>query len=410
VAEGETGNRRRWLMLGLGLAAQTASCSFLYGLPFLVPAMRATEHLSLAQAGVVVSAPTVGLLLTLIAWGAAADRYGERLVLAIGLGLCGALVVVAATLVHGMVGFVLLLGLAGAAGASVNAASGRVVMGWFAAHERGVAMGVRQTAQPLGVGIASLSLPILAGAIGFRAALLLPAGLCLVCALLVVIFVVDPPRPARTAGERPRSPYCEATLWRLHAASTMLVVPQFAISAFALEYLVTVPHWGLGAAGGFLAVIQVCGAVGRLGAGYWSDRVASRLRPMRQLAVASAAVMLLAAVGDRTSAVLVVVAIAVGAVITVADNGLGFTATAEFAGQAWSGRALGAQNTAQNIAAALTPPLLGLVIGGSGYAVAFGVAAIFPMLAIGLTPVAAETLARAVKAETSARSGVPRSH
>jgi len=131
---------------------------------------------------------------------------------------------------------------------------------------------------------------------------------------------------------------------------------------------------------------------------------------MRQLAVASAAVMLLAAVGDRTSAVLVVVAIAVGAVITVADNGLGFTATAEFAGQAWSGRALGAQNTAQNIAAALTPPLLGLVIGGSGYAVAFGVAAIFPMLAIGLTPVAAETLARAVKAETSARSGVPRSH
>lgn len=200
MAEGETGNRRRWLMLALGLAAQTASCSFLYGLPFLVPAMRAAEHLSLAQAGVVVSAPTVGLLLTLIAWGAAADRYGERLVLAIGLALCGALVVVAATLVHGMVGFVLLLGLAGAAGASVNAASGRVVMGWFAAHERGVAMGVRQTAQPLGVGIASLSLPILAGAIGFRAALLLPAGLCLVCALLVVIFVVDPPRPARKAG------------------------------------------------------------------------------------------------------------------------------------------------------------------------------------------------------------------
>jgi sugar phosphate permease len=409
VAEGDTGNRRRWLMLALGLAAQTASCSFLYGLPFLVPAMRAAEHLSLAQAGVVVSAPTVGLLLTLIAWGAAADRYGERLVLAIGLALCGGLVVVAATLVHGMVGFVLLLGLAGAAGASVNAASGRVVMGWFAAHERGIAMGVRQTAQPLGVGIASLSLPILAGAIGFRAALLLPAGLCLVCALLVVIFVVDPPRPARKAGERPRSPYREATLWRLHAASTMLVVPQFTISAFALEYLVTVLHWGPGAAGGFLAVIQVFGAIGRLGAGYWSDRVASRLGPMRQLAVASAAVMLLAAAGDRTWAALVVVAIAIGAVITVADNGLGFTATAEFAGQAWSGRALGAQNTAQNIAAALTPPLLGLVIGGSNYAVAFGVAAIFPILAIGLTPVAAETIARAEKAEASARSGVPRS-
>jgi sugar phosphate permease len=267
-------------------------------------------------------------------------------------------------------------------------------MGWFAPHERGVAIGVRQTAQPLGVGIASLGLPILAGATGFRTALLLPAGLCLVAAVLVAVLVVDPPRPSAKAGERAASPYREATLWRLHASSTLLVVPQFAIAAFALEYLVTVAHWAPSAAGAFLAVVQVFGAGGRLGAGYWSDRVASRLRPMRQLAIASAAVMLLAAAGDRTWLWLVVVAIAIGAVITVADNGLGFTATAEFAGPAWSGRALGAQNTAQNIAASLTPPLLGLVIGESSYAVAFAVAAIFPLLAIGLTPVAAETLAR----------------
>jgi hypothetical protein len=34
---------RRWLILGLGLTAQTASCAFLYGIPFLVPAMRAAE-------------------------------------------------------------------------------------------------------------------------------------------------------------------------------------------------------------------------------------------------------------------------------------------------------------------------------------------------------------------------------
>jgi sugar phosphate permease len=281
-------------------------------------------------------------------------------------------------------------------------------MGWFAAHERGVAMGVRQTAQPLGVGIASLSLPLLAGVTGFRTALLLPAGLCLVCAVLVALLVMDPPRPTAKDGERNRSPYREATLWRLHAASTMLVVPQFTIAAFTLEYLVTVLHWSPGPAGGFLAVIQVLGAGGRLGAGYWSDRVASRLGPMRQLAVASAAVMLLAAAGDRSWSWLVVLAIAVGAVITVADNGLGFTATAEFAGPMWSGRALGAQNTAQNIAAALTPPLLGLVIGGSNYAVAFTIAAVFPVLAIGLTPVAAETLARkrqAAPAGADAASG-----
>jgi hypothetical protein len=85
---------------------------------------------------------------------------------------------------------------------------------------------------------------------------------------------------------------------------------------------------------------------------------------------------------------------AIGAVITVADNGLGYTATAEIAGSAWAGRALGTQNTGQNVIAALTPPVLGLIIGAGGYATAFACAAIAPVLAIGLTPVRAESSIR----------------
>ena len=391
TADVRPGYRRRWLILAIGLASQASASAFIYGLPFLVPNMQREAHLSLAAAGVVVAAPTVGLLLTLIAWGAAADRYGEKIVITLGLTGCGAVVVLAVTAVHGLAAFVVLLGVAGAFGSSVNAASGRVVMGWFAVHERGVAMSVRQTAQPVGVAVAAVSLPLLARHAAFRDALLLPAGLCLLCAVLVVAFVVDPPRPRAKAGERAASPYHTPTLWRVHAASAMLVVPQFAISAFGLTYLVTTQHWLAATAGGFMAAIQAVGAVGRLGSGYWSDRVGSRLRPMRQLAVASAGVMLLAALGDRTTPWLVVAALAIGAVITVADNGLGYTATAEIAGSAWAGRALGAQNTGQNVVAALTPPVLGLVIGAGGYATAFACAALCPVLAIALTPVRAET-------------------
>jgi sugar phosphate permease len=387
------GYRRRWLILAIGLACQVATSSFIYGLPFLVPTMRAAEHLSLAQVGVVVSAPTIGLLLTLIAWGAAADRFGEKIVITIGLAGCGALVVLAVLTTHGMTGFVVLLGLAGAFGSSVNAASGRVVMGWFAKHERGVAMSIRQTAQPLGVAVAAISLPLLARGGSFRGALLLPAGLCLGCAILALVLLVDPPRPPVKAGARTGSPYRTPVLWRVHGASAMLVVPQFTISAFGLEYLVSTQHWLAATAGAFMAAIQLVGAVGRLGSGWWSDRVGSRLRPMRQLAIASAAVMLLAALGDETWSWLVVFAMAIGAVITVADNGLGFTATAEIAGSAWAGRALGTQNTGQNVVAALTPPVLGLIIGASGYATAFACAAICPVLAIALTPVRAEATA-----------------
>jgi len=81
-----------------------------------------------------------------------------------------------------------------------------------------------------------------------------------------------------------------------------------------------------------------------------------------------------------------VLAFAAGAVVSVTDNGLGFTAAAEIAGPRWAGRAMGAQNTAQNLAAILTPPLLGVLIESSSYGWAFAVAAIFPALAVWLTP------------------------
>jgi sugar phosphate permease len=381
-------SRRRWLILAVGVLAQASSCSFLYGIPSLVPAMRAADGLSLAQAGVIVAAPTMGLLLTLVAWGAAADRYGERIVMATGLTLTGVLVVVA-TRVPDLALFAVLLGLAGAAGGSVNAASGRLVMGWFDRDQRGVAMGIRQTAQPLGVGLAAVTLPPLAGTTGYRSALVLPAVLCVLSAAAVVVLTADPARSPVSAAAA-RSPYRDATLWRLHAASAMLVTPQFAISAFAMEYLVRQRHWLAVAAGTFLAVVQLCGALGRIGTGVWSDRVGSRLRPMRQLAVASAGVMLLFAFGDAVAPWAAVVAIALGAVITVADNGLAFTATAELAGPAWAGRALGIQNTGQNIVSSLAPPVLGLIIGASSYSIGFLVAAICPLIAIVATPVAAE--------------------
>jgi sugar phosphate permease len=385
----ETIGRRRWLMLGLGLAAQTASCAFLYGLPYLLPDIRSTEHLSLAQGGALVAAPTIGLIVTLIAWGAAADRWGERLVMASGIGLCG-LLLLASQLSGGVLYLGAVFALAGAAGASVNAASGRVVLGWFGPDRRGFAMGARQMAQPLGLMIAALALPPLAGRWGFRTALLFPAGLCLVVAILVASFVLDPPRSAKAAGERTASPYRSSALWRVHGASALLVVPQFATSAFALEFLVSERGWAAAPAGRVLAIVQLAGALGRLVVGVWSDRVGSRLRPMRQIAGASAVAMVVLAVGAGLHSVLAMVALVAASIISVTDNGLGFTATAELAGQSWAGRALGAQNTSQNIVAFATPPVLGAIIGGPGYAVAFALAAIFPALGVFTVPVDSE--------------------
>ena len=77
----------------------------------------------------------------------------------------------------------------------------------------------------------------------------------------------------------------------------------------------------------------------------------------------------------------------IASVITVSDNGLAFTAIAEIAGPFWSGRALGAQNTSQHLAAAVAAPLFGGSIGVVGYPMAFAVSALLPLVAIPVVPV-----------------------
>jgi sugar phosphate permease len=381
---------RRWVILAIGVCAQASACAYVYGVPFLVPQLRDTLGLSLAAVGRYVAAPVVGLLLALVAWGAAADRFGERRVMSTGLLLGSAAMGTAALAPVGdSVARLLLLALGGAMAASVFAASGRLVMGWFPRHERGVAMGVRQTAQPLGVAVAGFTLPTLAATAGTFASLALPAALCLVMGVLVAAFAADPPR-AGLAEAAAGSPYRTALLWRVHAASALLVMPQFAVSTFTVEYLVREQGFAAAAAGVLVGVVQFVGAAGRIGIGWWSDRVGSRMRPMRQISVATVAVLVAFAAGDLFAPWLAVAALVVGGLVTVAHNGLGYTATAEIAGPAWSGRALGVQNTGQNVFSALTPPVLGAAIGTLGYAAGFLLAALAPVVATAVTPVRQE--------------------
>lgn len=370
----------RWAMLSLGMAAQGAGCVFMYGLPFLLPAFQEELHLTLAQAGILVGAPSAGMLCTLIAWGWVADRYGERLAMTAGLALAAAFLGAASTTSR-PVAMAVLIALAGASGAAANAASGRVVLGWFPKRQRGVAMGWRQTAQPLGVALAGIIAPRFATVSG---ALLAMAAICAVTALAVGVFVADPPRPQSAPGERAASPYRTAALWRVHGASMLLVLPQFTTSAFALTYLVTARGWDAAVAGQLIAAAQFAGAGGRLLCGTWSDWAGSRVGPMRRLAVINATCMTLLAAAASTSwgTPLVIAAL----VVSMSGNGLAFTAVSELAGTSWAGRALGAQNTAQNVVAAATPGAIGALITGSGFAAAFALAGALALTAAFATP------------------------
>lgn len=73
--------------------------------------------------------------------------------------------------------------------------------------------------------------------------------------------------------------------------------------------------------------------------------------------------------------------------ITVADNGLAFTAVAEIAGPYWSGRGLGIQNTGQNLASAAVAPIFGALITAAGFPATYLVAAIVAAAAVPVVPI-----------------------
>jgi MFS family permease len=389
----EDESSRRWAILAAGLAAVTAACAVQYGLPYLIPAFRA-EGRGLEEATLLATAPIAGLLVTLIPWGVAADRWGERRILVGGLLIASVALALAAAFDTTLARW-LLLAVAGGASASVHATSGRLVLGWFPAERRGIAMGIRQMGQPLGVGVGAIVLPVAAAAGGIGSALVVLAGVAVGIALVALVVVRDPERSRRGPGSAAASPYRDAYLPRIHLASALLVIPQFAVNVFAFDYLVTILGWPAAVAGPLLATASVIGAFGRLVLGWWSDRIGSRLRPMRTVAVSTAVVTALLAVLAPGGTWLVVVPLVMALLTTVAPNGLAFTAVAERAGPAWAGRAFGIQNTGQNGVAALGAPVLAALIGGLGggsvgYAAAFASTALAPIVAAFLIPVRAE--------------------
>ena len=381
-------------MLAVGTAAQASSATMVHGPAFLIPVLHTRAGLSLAEAGLVAAAPMAGLMCTLVLWGLVVDRRGERFAMLTGMsGVVAA--GLAAVLVDGPWQVAAALFVAGACSGATNAASGRIVVGWFPPERRGLAMGIRQCAQPLGVGVGALTMAFLADRHGVAAALWVPLAAAAVALALVAVLVIDPPRPPAIERAGGTNPYrTDRYLTRLHGTSMLLVVPQFLVWTFGLTWLVDELGWAAGVAGVVVAGTQFLGALGRIGAGHLSDLVGSRTRPTRWIAWAAAATMLaLGAAASGSGGVVVtlaVVLLVVASAITVADNGLAYAAVAERAGPFWSGRALGIQNTGQYLVASAAAPLAGVVIAAWGYGAAFALAAGFGLVAAAAVPVAQE--------------------
>lgn len=368
----------RWAVLAAGTVAQASFSAITIGIPVLAPVLRDEYGLSLGGIGLLLAASWIGATVTLLPWGLAADRYGERVVLAIGLAGCAACFVGAAY-APDFETLIALLAVSGAAGASVTSASGRAVMHWFGPHERGLALGIRQTAVPIGGLVAALAIPSLAGAGGSEYAFLFVAAFCAAGALAGLLVVrgreiadgIEPETVARTLRD--------GRLWRLCLGSGIYLYAQVAIIGFGVLFLHDEHRLSEHSAALVIAASQVLAVGLRIGAGRWSDVVHSRIGPLRIVGLAVSASLVAAAVLANGPVWLLVPALALAGGLSMGWNGLSFVAAAEMAGAGRSGAAIGFQQSILSGIGVAAPVLFATTVSASSWTVAFALAALFPL-------------------------------
>ena len=339
----------------------------------LAPALRDRYDLSLTQIGVVLAAEWIGLTFALLPWGFAVDRWGERWTLTGGLTVCaGCLAGAAFAPSYGSL--VLLLGLAGVAGGSVQSGSGRAVMRWFSADERGFALGVRQTAVPVGGAIAALALPLLGGT---KAGFLFLAAFVLAGALAGALVLRS------GLGEHVHVSDVETSLrdrrlWLVCGASGLYLIAQIATMSFLVLFLVDDRGWSAGSAAAVLAAGQVLAAGLRIGIGRWSDSLRSRVRPLRLVGAAVTVSLALVAAAAGAAGWILVPLLVVTTGLSMAWNGLSFTIAAELGGRR-SGAAIGFQQTVLSAVGVGAPIAFAVTVSWTSWRAAFALAAVFPL-------------------------------
>ncbi|MEG0224411.1 MAG: MFS transporter [Comamonas sp.] len=369
--------RHRWKVLAAGVAANAAFSVAFSGIPMTAVLMRTGYQLDNATLGLVLGLMGLGIAVSELPWGMLTDRWGDRPVLLTGLGGT-ALALLAMALwaapgarqVPGLGMLAAGLLLVGLLGGSVNGASGRAVMTWFDASERGLAMSLRQTAVPLGGAIGALALPFVALHWGFAALYCLLAALCALGALLAWAWVHEPAASAPRAGAGAQAasqggPLRDARVWRIVLGIGILCAPQFAVLSFGTVFLHDFGHVGLGLVTATMVFTQIGAMVMRVWSGRWTDRRRNRPAYLRACSLLSAglfaalAALVLAAGSQAADAwalrAALVVLLGMSGVCVSAWHGVAYTELATLAGAARAGTALGMANTSVFLVCFVTP-------------------------------------------------------
>lgn len=384
--------RGRWTIIGLILAAQTVANVGPLGIPAIASLVRADLDLTLAQAGSFLSAYYVGPVLMSLPAGAMADRWGVKQTLVLGqLVIAVGLVLVATSTTYWAL--IVLMACAGFGYGMLNPTSTKAVMVWSAPAQRATVVGLKQVGLPFGGMLGAALLPVLAVALGWRAAVVVSALLVGAGALASLWIYRDPGHeesPAATGrpASSMRAVLGMRDLWLVSAATFVFAAMQTVWMAFLVLYLESVVGLSLLAASRYLALAQAGGIAGRIIFGLLSDRVlrGSRRVPLAIAGVGSALCSVaIAFTGPGTSIVWLAPLVLVFGFVGIGWNGVQHTLMAELAGARAAGTAVGLGLAISSLGVTVGPPAFGHLVTVAGdYRAAWIVLAVAMFAALGV--------------------------
>jgi MFS family permease len=349
----------------IAVIAQAAVSVVQFGLPAIGVDIQNTFGLGPAGFGAVFAAVGLGSAVALIPAGMLVDRFGARPVLLIGgaINLCAYL---AASVAPNAALFAAAIFMAGIGSSAVPVAGMSSLLREFPPERRGIALGWRQLAVPMGGAIGAAALPLLAHVGGVRLALIVTA---LATASTASVFAWLSAAGGGTARRMRLDGALTARGMRPLLVVGLLYV--YALGA-SLTYIVTAARDdGLGTteAGALFVVLNLSAAASRLVWGRMADRGGGSRR-VRTLIECG----MLAAVAGLAMAPVLHVGVLLAVPVTVALglgcfgwNGVLYVTAGELVGPDRAARAVGVASTMVFGAGALAAPVSGLVAEHAGY-------------------------------------------
>lgn len=349
----------------IAVIAQAAVSVVQFGLPAIGVEIQNRFDLGPAGFGAVFAAVGLGSAVALIPAGMLVDRFGARPVLLIGaaINFCAYL---AASVAPNAALFAAAIFLAGIGSSAVPVAGMSSLLREFPPERRGIALGWRQLAVPMGGAIGAAALPLLAHVGGVRLALIVTA---LATASTASVFAWLSAAGVGTARRMRLDGALTARGMRPLLVVGLLYV--YALGA-SLTYIVAAARddgLGKAEAGALFVVLNLSAAASRLVWGRMADR-GGGTRRVRTLIECG----MLGAVAGLAMAPVLHVGVVLAVPVTVALgfgcfgwNGVLYVTAGELVGPDRAARAVGVASTMVFGAGALAAPVSGLVAEHAGY-------------------------------------------